>query len=452
VRLVWPLIPALAILAVGCSGGTKAGGKGRSHTAVLTIANHDGEGRDLGEYVAAVGRLSAGSVRLRIRNDWRAHEVDYDRGTVADLRAGKVDLAKISVRSFDTLGDGDFRALTAPFLVDSLGLEQETLESSLPDEMLAGVKALGVVGVAMLPGDPRRPFGQRRQFLSPSDYRGASFGTLPSRVSAATLRALGAQPRRYPAGDLPYSLDGAELDLRTIEEAGYDTKVTSLTTNVVFWPRAFVIVVNKKVFESLTPEQREALRRAGSEALAPAVSRLRTKDLDEAGILCRRGQSTFVKATPAQLAGLRAAVRPVYAALERDPKARSLLSAIESMKRRSPPAPPVQCGRSTSPSRAVTPLEGTWEMTASPAHGIDSGRYLLVLNHGRWLFRHLTPPKWGGPGAFVVRGDKLEVRFSDGGDAVYRWNVYRGKLTLQYTAEKVGPPDPTFAPWYRVQS
>src|SRR5436190_13019148 len=56
---------ALVLLAVGCSGGTKVGGSA-GHVTVLTIANHEGEGRDLGDYISAVNRLSNGSLRLRL--------------------------------------------------------------------------------------------------------------------------------------------------------------------------------------------------------------------------------------------------------------------------------------------------------------------------------------------------------------------------------------------------
>ena len=449
-RLAWLVLLVVALAAVGCSGGTKAGGRALEHTIVLTIANHETGDRDLAEYSAAVNRLSDGSIRLDRREGWRGPEVDYDRGTVADVRAGKVDLAKIAVRSFDTLGVSSFEALTAPFLVDSVGLEQEVLASPLADEMLAGVSRLGVVGVAMLPGEPRRPFGQRRRFLALSDYRGALFGIRPSLVSSATLRALGATPRGYVSEDLPYSFAGAELDLATIEGSGYDTSVTSVTENVVFWPRAFVVVANRAVFTRLTAGQREILRKAGREALAPAIARLRTEDLAEAGILCRRDQLTFVKATRGQLASLRAAVRPVYASLERNGKTRSLIREIAAMKRRSPPARPLNCGRPLPREGAATPLDGTWEMTAGRAHGIDAGRYRLVLKRGKYRFLHLSPPRWGGPGVFSLRGNTVVLRAADGEENVYRWNVYRDTLTLEYTPEKIGAPNATFAPWHRV--
>jgi TRAP-type C4-dicarboxylate transport system substrate-binding protein len=449
-RLAWLVVPALACAAVGCSGGTKAGGRPLTHPIVLSIANHETQGRDLAEYVAAVNRLSGGSIHLEHREGWRGPQVDYDRATVADVRAGSIDLAKIAVRSLDTVGVTDFQALTAPFLVDSIALERTVLASPLADEMLAGLTRAGVVGVAVLPGERRRPFGQRRRFVAPSEYRGAVFGIGPSILSLETLEALGARPRSYIPGNLPYAFDGAELDLTTIEGQGYDTSVTSLTGNVVLWPRAFVVVANRKVFARLTSEQREILRRAGRETLAPAIRRLRIEERDEAGILCRRGQLTLLQATNRELAELRAAVRPVYATLERSAETRTRLRKIESMKRRSPPAPPVRCGLPLARQRSTTPLDGTWEMTADARYGIAAGRYRLVLRHGGWRFSHLSAPKWGGSGVFAVRGDTLRVHSEDGGDAIYRWNVFRETLTLRYTSEHVGAPNPTFAPWHRV--
>jgi hypothetical protein len=89
-------------------------------------------------------------------------------------------------------------------------------------------------------------------------------------------------------------------------------------------------------------------------------------------------------------------------------------------------------------------------MTAPHRYGIDAGRYRLVLERGRFSFRHVSPPRWGGSGAFFVDHDKLQLRPSDGEDGLYRWNLYRGSLTLRYTEQRIGPPNQTFGPWHRV--
>jgi TRAP-type C4-dicarboxylate transport system substrate-binding protein len=477
-RLSGLVLAALAVAVVGCSGGgTKVGGEAR-HTVVLTIATHERTDRDLREYIAAVRRLSEGSIRLEVRHGWQPgkDEAGYDRATITDVRRGDVDLAKIGVRSYDLLGVEHFQALSAPFLVDGLAIEERVLASGLAEEMLAGVQALGVEGVALIPGEPRRPFGLTRRLLEPSDYREAWIGSKPSRISARTLRALGAIPRPYdddPRDLSPWAFDGAEVDLATLESNGWANPGSSLTANVAFWPRAFTVVANRDMLEELTSKQREVLGAAGREALAQAIARLRAEDRTSAGILCRRDDLALVEATPSQLAALREAVRPIYTGLEREAKVRALVAEIEAMKRRVPPEPALRCperARLTRPpfrrEKSASPLDGTWEMRATRAEviasgappdtaDVDAGRYRLVLRRGRVVLTHLSPPRWGGrPGGVFrvsVRDKTIDWRFPDGETAIYHYNVYRSTLTLRYVpGERRGAPNPTLAPWHRV--
>jgi TRAP-type C4-dicarboxylate transport system substrate-binding protein len=440
---------AALVLAVGCSGGTKAGGAAHEHPIVLSIANRKGGGLDLNEYAAAVDRLSGGSLHLEIRGHWRERQAQADRRTRADVAAGKFDLGKVSVGALDSVGDHRFDALMAPFLVDSAALEQKVLQGSVADGMLSAGRGGDAVVVALLPGPLRRPFGQRRRFLALSDYEGALFAISPSPVAEATLDALGARP--HASSEVPYAFAGGELDISTIAGAGYDTKVTSLTSNVVFWPHPFAVVANAGVLARLTNAQRDALRQAGREALAPAIERLRTDDALAAGTLCHRGQLTLVRSSPSRLAGLRVAVRPVYRELERNQGTHAAIDAIEAIKHRTPQAPRLACPKAVSRQVAPTPLEGTWEMTAPSRYGIDGGRYRLVFAHGRYVLTHVSPPRWGGPpaGSFRVENHLVRLRDPNGEEGVYRWNVYRGTLTLGYTDKKIGAPNPTYGIWYQ---
>jgi TRAP-type C4-dicarboxylate transport system substrate-binding protein len=458
VRLVWLALPALAFVAVGCSGGTKAGGHDQPHTVVLTIANHEGDDRDLAEYVTAVSRLSHHSIRLVLRNYWRSGDADYDAGTLADVRAGKVDLAKIAVRSYDALGVEQLQALEAPFLVDSLGVEQKVLSSGLPDRMLSAVSDLGVQGLAILPGELIRPFGLERRLLGPSDYRGAIIGITPALVPRVTFARLGATARPYPPDELtPWRFTGAGLDLYTLGEGHFAVfGRSSVTANVAFWPQAFTVVGSPQVLAKLTPQQRDVLRSAGRDALVPAVARMRAEDRAEAGVLCRRDHVAFLDATRSQVAALGAAVRPVYTRLEQNPTSRSLIAEIRTMKRHPLVDPTPRCPTPQPPTRKATVLDGTWEMTASRAQAseIDAGHYRMVLGQGRVSSSFSSPGSsgWHATGVFSVQGDKIRFRYADGSAAVYRWNLFRETLTLRKIPGVAAAPNPTFAPWTRVGS
>ena len=109
----------------------------------------------------------------------------------------------------------------------------------------------------------------------------------------------------------------------------------------------------------------------------------------------------------------------------------------------------------------ATPLDGSWEMTASRTQVIDvthspydseadAGRYRFVLRRGRLSSFHLDEPRWSRAGVFSVQGDVVRFTVENEVD-VYRWNVYRDTLTLRYVpGGERGAPNPTFAPWHRV--
>ena len=141
---------------------------------------------------------------------------------------------------------------------------------------------------AVLPGTLRRPLGFARPLVRPSDYTGATVGVAPGGVARATIRVLGARPKAYPPGDVS-GLEGAELDLATVAQNAYDELAPTLAANVVLWPRAETIVMNRDAFEALTQEQQKILRRAGREALAPELSRVERDEKAALASLCERG-------------------------------------------------------------------------------------------------------------------------------------------------------------------
>jgi TRAP-type C4-dicarboxylate transport system substrate-binding protein len=154
------LLAALAVIltAAACSGPgvDKAGGTRTQQPVVLTLANHEQAPDDVQFWVDEVQRRSGGSLRIQVTNRWRDQEFAYDKATIADVQVGKVQLAKVNARVYDTVGVDSFQALVAPFLIDNHTLERRVLGSDLMGEMLAGTSKLGLVGLAVLPNQLRK--------------------------------------------------------------------------------------------------------------------------------------------------------------------------------------------------------------------------------------------------------------------------------------------------------
>jgi TRAP-type C4-dicarboxylate transport system substrate-binding protein len=463
------------------AGANKSGGPVPAKPLVLRLADPDGNSEDEQEFVDAVQRLSHGTIRVDVTTFWRHGEIDYDRGTLSDVRTGKVDLAKIGVRSLDELGLPSFQPLLAPLLIDSLPLERAVLESSLPSRLLPSLSRLGVVGVAMLPGAIRRPFGRRAALVSPQAFGGTTIGIRPSLVAAATIRALGGTPRGYPPSHLPSTFDGAELDPISLEGSGFDAPGTTLARNVSLWPRLFVLVANADVWRSLTPAQRATLRRAGRQALAPAISRLAKRTRESTKTLCRRGTPTLVTASPAQLAALHSSLEPVYSQLRAKPGERRLLEQLIDLKRRlgatSEELPTCKSAGPVS-GTARTPLDGVYSMTTTAADLRKAGATdsdLIPENYGTWIYvfdrgrfadtqEDAQACTWGY-GTFTVAGNETAWRFTDGGGISpnsaynrpgeafrFRWSRYRDVVALSAVKGAISPANFRARPWRLINA
>jgi TRAP-type C4-dicarboxylate transport system substrate-binding protein len=477
--LVAALAVALAASACAGSGVDKAGGTRTKQPVVLTLANHEDASEDVQFWIEEVQRRSGGSLRIQVTNRWRDQEADYDKGTIADVQAGKVQLAKVAARAYDTVGVTSFQALLAPLLIDNPTLEQRVLESDLAGQLLAGTGKLDLVGLAVLPTRLRKPLGLSRPLVGVEDYRGARIGVREGEVAKATFTALGATPVEYVPGGPLVGLDGIEADLGVIKGNEYDQQAKAVTANVTLWPKPVTVVINRKVFKSLTASQQDALRQAGSAAVWRQLDFLRGLTDEDRGILCRRGLR-FMRASDRDLAALRRAVQPVYDTIARNPQTRSFLRRIQAMKHETAATPDAPtCSRSDTTTttttgaadQQATVLDGVYrtsftreELAASPlltdpseASDENWGRFTLTLQHGRVTFtaQQTDVANFHTSGTYTLNGDAIVLRFTAGGSAgetfAFRWSLYRDVLTFKRDASLGVAPTPWLVkPWRRV--
>lgn len=476
-RVSLMLAATVAVGAAACGPGNldKAGGP-VAKPVVLTLANDSSDLSGPQPFATAVTELSRGALQIHVEGpSARLGDETSETGVIRAVQAGKAQLGITGTQAFDTVTAGGLQALQAPFLIDSYALQRKVLDSGLPQKMLAALKPTGLVGVGLLPGVLARPFGFSRPLLAASDYRGARIGILPSLVEGETFRALGATP--VTSGGIS-GLAGAETDVFTADTALQRPGAT-LTGNVVFWPWPGVIFMNRRAFNSLTAGQRSELFRAAAKARAAKI--YLGNDTGYLRDLCRRG-TKVVTASPADLAGLRVAVRPVYRTLEASPATRVFISQITAMRQAvggSPDALTCASARNTGQgSTAAGPLDGTWQATYTKqellAAGADPtlislsdetwGHLTLTFSSGHWWLRLISgapavpPAHLLAYGTYAVTGDKIVFHRHDhsylGSNTQvwgpYIWSVYRGTLTFK----KAGPvPMPTgliVKPWRKT--
>jgi TRAP-type C4-dicarboxylate transport system substrate-binding protein len=288
------------------------------------------------DFIRWTGELSHGRIRIEATGPWGNYEPDAEAQDLQAVASGKADLGWAGSRVFDSLGLSRFGALSAPMLVDSYRLEAAVLEGPIARQLLDSLKSVGVTGLGMLPDVLRRPIGVHRPLLTPSNWRGVSFGTYRSWVQAQAIRALGGRPvvafGPLRLHDLETgAMQGFELDFQSYGQLGLVRHAPWVAANLPLWPQVDVLFANPRRFSSLTEQQRAWLMQAADEA-GWSATELFEQDQTFVRKDCAAGAHVAL-ANPANVAVLRRSFSPVYRRLEQDPQTKSLISRIERLKR-----------------------------------------------------------------------------------------------------------------------
>jgi TRAP-type C4-dicarboxylate transport system substrate-binding protein len=332
----------VAAIASGCAGSSpsadKAGGSGGGTILLRLAFTPEGDDQLPGvqDFVARVAALSRGTIRIRLLPTWGSFEPDAEVQVVHAVASGAVDLGATRSNVFDTLGVSSFEALSAPLLIDSYPLENAVLRSAIPGHMLAGLKRLGVTGLAALGDELRVPISVHRPLLSPADWRGLTVGTYRSAVQEQVIRALRATPLVVfgPFRNQALAtgrIQAFEQDVVGAEHNGLVGQAPWFTANVALWPEIDVLLVNPGRLASLTGQQRQWLAEAASAASKDSAT-LASDDGAYVREDCAAG-ARFVDATASGLAAMRRSLTVVYRRIEADPPTKSFVEEIQRLKR-----------------------------------------------------------------------------------------------------------------------
>lgn len=340
-RLRWVATAAVAaITAVGCggddTGSTSADDLPERPTMTLSLGTVDPPGRpasdDVKEFAAQVESLSDGRITVKI--DWNVgegepHPYEY---LAEQVRSGAHDLGLVPAGTWTALGVTSLQALQAPFLVTSEALVDEIVTGELANRMLAGLEAVEVVGLTLLPETLRHPVGFGEPLTSPDQYVGARIRVpISSTASDGVVQALGAEPvdlngNAWAAAVATGTVIGAESAFA--QRSSLPTLGT-FTANVTFFPKVNALVVGEDRLGTLDAEAQDVLRAAAT-ATQEYVLGSNPSDAEEAAAYCQAGGGV-VLASAEQVAAFEAAVEPVMADLEADPETKELIAAIRSL-------------------------------------------------------------------------------------------------------------------------
>ncbi len=166
----------------------------------------------------------------------------------------------------------------------------------------------------------REMSNSKRPIASPADMKGMKFRVVGSPLYNETFSALGANPTQMSWADAQPALaagavDGQETPLSVFVAAKLPTVGQKYLTLWHYVADPLIFVVNKQVWNSWTPADRDAVRQAALQAGRENIEKARKgiagndnavlKQIEAAGV-------TVIQPTPAQRDAFVQATRPVY--------------------------------------------------------------------------------------------------------------------------------------------
>ena len=428
-------VAALAMLLLAACSGVpdRAGGQAQQTVTVLKVGqpNAGGPFDQLRLWADEVARLSGGALQIQFENAWRDDPTN-ERMLLRDVRDAKYDMASVSARVLDQDGSHAFQALSAPLLVDSYELEEAVLEHSIADRMLSDVHARDVEGVTVPPGILHRLASTRFAPTSAAVFAGKVIGTPDSHVGEATVRALGGTPAGLYSSANVNGMDALTAQPGSVSGNSYQDRFRHLAGNVVLWPRPLAIMMGKKAASSLGDDQRRLLVSAAQHVWSGAIQAARDDDAEGLRILCGAGV-VIDYASEQDLAGLRAAVQPVYDDIGHDPRSKSWLDEINRLK--------VQIAASTD----VVTCPSKPAPAAMAKDGIPQGTYERSFTRAELRRNPLYQDWWPAGRTTLTFKDGVMTQVNPVGDVeTLSYTLFRGRIK----AESSGPVD--FVASYRV--
>lgn len=196
-------------------------------------------------------------------------QLGSERSLVEQLQIGTVDLV---VTSTGPLGGfvPQMLVVDLPFLFRDTEHVDHVFEGPIGESLLGKLEGAGIKGLAFWENGFRNLTNSRRPVQKPGDCKGLIIRTMENEVHLASFRFLGANPTPMAWGEALTALkqgtiDGQENPLNIIYTHGiYDfQKYLALTAH--FYSPA-LLLMNRKAFESLSPEEQKAFLEAAQQA------------------------------------------------------------------------------------------------------------------------------------------------------------------------------------------
>jgi len=239
-----------------------------------------------------------------------------DKEEMEALQLGAVQMLAPSLGKFGPLGVRQFDVFNLPFIFDDEAQAERVMNGPIGQGLLKKLEAKGLTGLAYW-NNGFYVMTANKPLLHVADFKGMKMRIQSSKVSEAEIRALGGNPQVLAFSEVYQALqtgvvDGA--DYPTLSNL-YTQKIYEVQKDITLSNHSYLgygVIMNKKFWDGLKPEQQAIIRSAMKDATALNNKLAKQETEDMIRKIKATGKTTLHTLTPDEVKEWKKAMVPVH--------------------------------------------------------------------------------------------------------------------------------------------
>jgi tripartite ATP-independent transporter DctP family solute receptor len=302
------IMAAITVATLAASGLTQA----QDRTFKFALQNPKGHPLELGaaKFAELVAAKSGGKLKVNV---FPGGTLGGDAQNVSALQGGTIEFVMLNSGILASQVK-DFEVYDFPFMFANAKEADAVVDGPFGQKLHARLAEKNIIGLAYTELGFRNITNSKKAISTVDDIAGLKLRVIPNAINVDWVKALGANPTPLAFPEVYAALeqkaiDGQENPLSVIvANKFFEVQKHLALTNHQYNPQS--IIFSKKVWDTLTPEQRKVLQDSATEAAKYQRQVNRDKAAGDLDTLKKAGMQV-TELSPAEQAKLRDKLKPV---------------------------------------------------------------------------------------------------------------------------------------------
>lgn len=256
-----------------------------------------------------------------------------EKDTVEQVKIGALDMVRVNTAAFNGIVP-ESMVPALPFLFRDIDHFRKTMYGPQGDKILAAFEKAGFIGLALYESGARSIYA-KKPIRTLADTKGLKLRVQPSDLWVSLVSALGASPTPMPFAEVYTGLKTGLLDAAENNYPSYDEakhfESAPVYSETMHSMAPEVLVFSKKVWDTLTPAEQAAIRKAAKNSVPYYVKLWEAKETDARAAVIKGG-AKIVPASEVDRKSFVEAEKPVWDKFAGTPELKALVQDIVNAK------------------------------------------------------------------------------------------------------------------------